>query len=492
MSLFRKNKKKRVWPLFLLIFFVLLVGGGFLILNWVKTLSPTDLLESNVVKNYISEHADQKEVELFSLLTEMIGGEEEVKNYLILFANNTEMRPGGGFLGSYAVVQVRGGNITIVKVEGTEVIDKGTPDSWRPVPPAPLTEHLGVDRWYFRDSNWSPDFSESSKKALELYKGEQGLLADNIDAVIAITTTVLEEVLKVVGPVTVQDIKFTHENVIEKLEYEVEYGYYDRGIADIDRKQIMKEISDALLTKIKDTILQNIDNYREMVQKLIVEKHVLAYSQNRILQENFKNLGLSGEMFTGEGDYLLWVDANLAALKTDHALNRTLNYSFTKNDDGEYVASASMKYEHTGEFDWRTSRYRTYSRVFVPLGSEFVSVEGAMRTDRSNEPGTVDIGIDMDRQWFGTFIAIEPGKVGTLTFSYVLPDSITRLIENGSYALFVQKQLGLVESGLTLELNFDTNIKSAYPGEEKVDWGDSLYHLSTDLRIDKEFEVNLR
>jgi hypothetical protein len=50
-------------------------------------------------------------------------GFEDTQNYLIEFLNNTELRPGGGFIGVYGVVKVKNGVPEVLKVEGTEILD---------------------------------------------------------------------------------------------------------------------------------------------------------------------------------------------------------------------------------------------------------------------------------------------------------------------------------------------------------------------------------
>jgi hypothetical protein len=487
MEVFQK-KKRRLWPYFLLAFFFLSLLAGWWSYKWIKNLTPADIVESDFIREYVIPYVDQEEQKLFDFLPDLLGIAES-KNYLVLFLNNTELRPGGGFIGSYAVVTVSRGEIDIVKVEGTEKFGRNARDDWRPVPPTLIKEHLGTDRWYFRDSNWSPDFSVGAQKAMELYIGQGGILEGEIDMVVGITTTALEEIMKITGPVTVQEIEFTADNVIEKLEYDVEYGFEDRGIRYEERKQIMKPLADAIMGKVKNTIFHNFDKYEEFVKRLTRERHLMVYSIDGNLEDQFREFDLTGLVVPTTGDYLMWVDANLAALKTDHAMERTLSYSIEKNETGQYVAIASMVYEHRGVFDWRTSRYRTYARVFVPKGSGLVKVEGSMKMDHSSAPGRIDMGIELDKQWFGTFISIEPGNTKTLSFRYILPADIQQQIENGLYTLFVQKQLGTIAHGLTLDLDFGTNITSATPAELKSEWGDGIYRIKTDLRVDRSFEV---
>lgn len=472
--------------LFILLGLVLILAGITAVsYKWLKNNGLEQIIQSEIIRKQLGDDNE----ELFKLLPKILGFDQP-RTYLLLFSNNTEIRPGGGFIGVYATMRVDKGQMELLALEGTEKIDARTPEEWRPTPPAILQEHLKVDRWYFRDSNWSPDFVASASKALELYGGEGGVASGEIDTVVAFTPTVLEELMRLTGPFTIQGIEFTAENVTEKLEYEVEYGYEDRGIIFAERKQIIEPFMLTLLEHLKNNLFFKLKDYWQLIETMGKEKHIMLYSLNPDLQAEAIKRGWSGQVQQTTGDYLLWVDANLAALKTDHAMARTINYSFSVQPDGRILATATMKYDHQGKFDWRTTRYRTYVRIFVPLGSELIKVAGAMKWDRTTAPGIIDQGEELGKKWFGTFIAIEPGKTGVLSFQYLLPEIISEQIKNSSYTLVVQKQLGTINHGLTLDLNFGKNITGANPPELESEWGDVIYRYSGDLREDREFSIN--
>lgn len=481
---FRERPHRRLWPYILLSIFLLFAGVAVYGYQYVKHLTPEQLINNPLVQRYVPEESKDVLTHIPILL-----GYKEPKTYLLLFQNNTELRPSGGFIGVYAVIRMDQGNQTMVVLEGTELLDRRTPATWKPVPPKPLTDYLKVDRWYFRDSNWSPDFSESARKALELYHAEGGVVAADIDAVVSITPTVLEELMKITGSFTIQGIEFTAENVTEKLEYEVEYGYDDRGIARQDRKQIIVPFTEALISHLKETALQHAGDYLALAMRMVDEKHIMAYSPQTDLSSLIEKESAGGRVKESAGDYLWWVDANMSALKTDHAITRQLRYSIEPAASGTYQATAVMTYKHAGSFDWRTTRYRTYTRVFVPRGARLIRVEGGMKTDRSEEAGIIDQGETLGKQWFGTFISIEPGKEKTLTFVYELPRQIAEQAANGVYTLVVQKQLGSIAHGLTLDLDFGTTITAAEPAEAKEKWGDRVYEAVSDLRIDRDFKI---
>lgn len=472
------NNKTSRWPYIIVAILVLVLAIGIFIVNAAKNLSPEKVLENSFVRNQI-ENISGVEIEdtLFDIVPPILGFDTP-KTYLLLFQNNTEMRPAGGFIGVYAAVRIENGHPNILVVDGTENIDRNAPDTFRETPPTPIQTYLGLDRWFFRDSNWFPDFQLSAKKALEFYTAEGGVAASDIDGVIAITPTVLEEFMKITGPFTIQGITFTQENVIETLEYEVEYGYRDRGIPVRQRKQIIKVFMNELIAHLKDGAIQNISQYLPTITTLLDQQHILVALHDPQLQTVFTKEKWAGEQTQTAGDYLQWVDANLAALKTDHAIERSLSYTTNVNDQGEHIATASMTYTHNGTFDWRTSRYLTYARIYTPLGSELIEVIGS---DQS-----LDQAIENNKQSFGAYYKLEPGQTGTLTFRYKLPPQI---FNNSGYSLVVDKQSGTINPGLTLNIDFGTTIAGANPPEEKNEWGDRFYKQQTDLSVGRTFTL---
>ncbi len=461
---------------------LLMVIAGIAMFSWFK---------NGGAQQYVLENYGKPIIEndyLYDIVRDTLGFEED-KHILFLFLNNTELRPGGGFIGSYAVVRTSRGTPHLLKVEGTEIIDNLAVSFLDTVPPRPIKDYLGVEKWYFRDSNWSPDFALSSQKSVEIYGKEKGLAADEIDYVLGVTPTVIKEILKITGPIKAGGMEFNEENFVEKLQWEVEYGYTKQGISFDDRKQVLKDLTREILINFGRDFLKYNKELMALAKKMLEEKQIIIYALDEKMQENSRLGGWSGEIKETKGDYLLWADANLGALKTDLAIERNLSYTITPTTSG-YIAKVSMIYDHKGSFDWRTTRYRTYARVFVPKGSRLIKTTGAMFKEKSSEAPIIEEGLEKDKMWFGTFIAIEPGKKGELSFEFYLAPQIVSLIESGKYDLLVQKQIGTLSHGLTLVLDFDKKISNALPAEDPSDFGDNVYKIKTNLRLDKVFNVD--
>ncbi|MCF6276743.1 MAG: DUF4012 domain-containing protein [Candidatus Magasanikbacteria bacterium] len=481
--MFKKTRAKKILLITLAVIIAIilaLVVVFFYVNNRINNLILNELISKEGATIMTQEDRDS-----FTRLLPILLGFGEEKTYLFLFLNNTELRPGGGFIGVYGVVTIDGGKVKIEKVEGSENLDHSAPSTPKPVPPKPLSDHLGVDRWWFRDSNWSPDFMESSKKTLELYMLEQGYKAGEIDGVIGVTPTVLEELLKIIGPISVDGMTFDSENVTRKLEYEVEYAYKDRDIAVEDRKVIVGIFMKELFKKMGLTAILNWQEYLDTAVKLSNEKQILIYARDDVLQDQIERLNWAGRVQDTSDDYVMWVDANLGALKTDHAIERIVKYSITPQEDGRFVANVNMEYTHNGSFDWRTSRYLSYVKVLVPKGSELVNVN----RDGKKVGSSVDSGVELGKTWFGTFFKLEPGNISNLSFSYYLPNNIVEKINNGTYDLTIQRQSGADTYDLTFELNFDKKLSGASPAEKEEFWGDSLYQYETNLSVDRSVSV---
>lgn len=456
-----------------------IAAGGF----YVWRLANDPVLRSQVVEHIaaevpVLEHAPP------ALIPQLLGFDKP-KTYLVQLLNNTELRPGGGFIGAYAVVRFTNGKPELLTVNGTEVLDSLAPAEKLPEPPAPIKKYLKVERWYFRDSNWYPDFASSSVWGLDLYGRENGLLASEVDGVIGFTPTVVEDILKILGPITVQGQQFTAENFTEKLEYEVEYGYKQKGLDFRDRKGILAELFHALGNKFGKGTLAHWPQYLAAVQELLTQKQIVVYARDPALQSTIVAQGFGGVLTpaSSTADYVLWTDANLGALKTDAALTRSLSYGLVQTGSST-ISQASMTYAHRGTFDWRTSRYISYTRAYVPRGSRLLAgyFNGARLATSS-----IDFAIEAGRQSFGTVITFEPGTTSTLTFVYQLPSEVVST--SHPYRLMVQKQIGTPANQLTLNLDFDRTINTASPlaGFKP---GTAHYEAVTDLAFDRTVQLD--
>jgi hypothetical protein len=172
----------------------------------------------------------------------------------------------------------------------------------------------------------------------------------------------------------------------------------------------------------------------------------------------------------------------LAAFKTDAVMNRNIEYKIDEGANGVF-ADLTISYKHNGKgFDWKTTRYRTYTRIYVPAGSELLSSSGF--TDPE-----VHAYSELGKTVFAGFLSIEPGQFGQLKLRYKLGDNVAQTIKAGQYELVFQKQPGSNVENLALNLKFNRNIKSFSPASFYAEnYGDRVKWTS-DMEADRVFRV---
>ncbi|TAK05700.1 DUF4012 domain-containing protein [Patescibacteria group bacterium] len=421
------------------------------------------------------------------------------KTYMFLMLNNTELRPGGGFIGSFGIIATSNGEVTRFSSEDVYALDAPTFGRVGLPAPKPFADYINIKEWGMRDANWSPDFRRSSEQVIALYDRERALARPDlpaVDGIIAITPEVAADLLRMVGPVTVDGVTFTADNLLDELQYQVHQAFLTQGLPESQRKQILGKLVSQVFQKMFALPAERWPEGLAAVQKHLTEKRILLYEKDPVLQGAFEQHHWAGRMVAADGDYLRWVDANLGALKTDVVMERSLGYALRVAPDGQIIATASMRYKNNGTFTFRTTRYRTYARIYVPQGSKLIRVDGSLKNDRTKNPslapGVPDAGVEEGKTWFGAFTAIEPGDERTLTFTYALPANVSRQISDGSYSLVVQKQLGTQSFPLSLTIDLPRRVTSAEPGEEVAEFGDARYRLQTNLRVDRGFVVSTR
>jgi hypothetical protein len=317
----------------------------------------------------------------------------------------------------------------------------------------------------------------------------------HFDGAVLLNPDVVVRVLQVVGPIAMNGVSFDARWFVEALEYQVEQEFVKQGLATTDRKDIIKPLGEELLRRIERASGETFTGVMHALSESLDENDILLYSTRPMVQRVLEKRGWAGDMrIHAKHDHFMVVDANLAAYKTDHAIRRSYSYGIRRNQAGRLVATLRIDYNHTvPTFDYRTTRYRTYTRVYVPLGSELVRVEGALQNDRlirpDGAPGTADTSEEFGATVFGAFTSVEPGRKGSLTFQYLLPKAVETMVEEGNYTLDIQRQSGVGHVPISLQLNFGKPITYAQPSETPEYWFDDVYTTTTTALPFQSFHV---
>lgn len=369
--------------------------------------------------------------------------------FLVLFQNNWELRPGGGFIGSFGVLTLKNGGIERLEVHDTGNFDGRIPDIHKP--PYPMEQYLSIPSWKMRDSNFSPDFPTNAEQAEYFYhlgKGEEAF-----DGVIGITANVLLNLLEITGPIELANYPgvYDHKNAIYTLEYQVERGFREQDIEKGERKGIMRELGNAVLEKIFPLTLSQKIQLAQIGMENLQSKDVQMYFHDEDLQQKVLDRNWGGALDEKwQNDYLFIVDANLNAYKSDPYIKRSVEYTVDLSGE-KPKARLSLSYTHTAtEKNWLINDYQSYTRIYTPNGSWLTSLEGG---NDETQYGEV-----FDKKMFGTMVKVPITESRTILYTYTLPETI----DAEFYDLKIQKQAGVNDTEYTIRIIDRTGFERTY------------------------------
>ncbi len=398
------------------------------------------------------------------ILLKNVFGADEPKKYLLIFQNNNELRPTGGFMGSFAEIAVRGGEIVKTFFPAGGTYDLRGMLKVFVYPPEPLK--LVNQRWEFQDANWFPDFPASAKKLIWFYENSGG---PTVDGVIAVNASFVADLLKLLGSVEMPDYGkvLSSENFIDEVQKAVEIEY-DRQ--ENKPKKILVDFYPLFLEKLANYSKENFIEILKFFGNGIQKKNFQIYFNNEALEEKLLSYGFGGEIANTSGDYLHIVNTNIAGGKTDGLISEKAEFQTDILPDGRVVNTLTVTRRHNGVKRQGLGGVRNinFVRIYAPRGSHLISASGFNGPDDAmfKKPYN-NLSIDKDlssmekfikydassgtrisnefgKTVFGNWIMVDPGKEATYTVVYEAP-LVAKFTESKNFwthTLFLQKQSG--------------------------------------------------
>ena len=305
------------------------------------------------------------------------GGEQHVA---LLFQNVAEVRPGGGFVGSYADLTIENGQL-----KNIDVHDIYDPDGQLDLKVVPPTEIKTMSRnWGARDANWFFDFPTSAKTILYFLENskmysEKGII---FDGVIGMNINVFQSILDVTGSIPLPDynLVITSDNFLNEIQREVETGA-DKQAGE--PKRILKVLAPLVLERLKGMVDWQVRSLVEALRRHIAQKDILIYMKNPAIANFVAKSAADGSVYQLPngfwGNYLAVVDANIAGGKTDVHINQSVDARIDVDTNGNTFTDLSIVRTHTGNTQkdpwWRVTN-KNFLQVFANPNSSLVSVAG--------------------------------------------------------------------------------------------------------------------
>jgi len=301
-------------------------------------------------------------------------------HWLVFFQNPGEIRPAGGFLGSYADLTISSGRLANIDVR--DIYDPDGQLTAKTIPPWPL--QTITTNWGARDANWFFDFPLSAQKTADFLEASKIYQEQNVkfSGAIALNFRILQSILEITGPIKLDGYKpeLNKDNVLEEIQKEVESG------ADKTKgqpKNILKVLTPVLLDKLNNLTDEQKKNLLDKIKFHLENKDIMFFAKDGQLQNFFLQNGFGGEVYQLPnnfwGNYLAVVNANIAGGKSDLFVKEEINLATTLNSDGKAVNELEITRTHNGQNEkdsWWRATNQDFIKIFTAPGSSLLNLKG--------------------------------------------------------------------------------------------------------------------
>lgn len=413
-------------------------------------------------------------------------GDKVPHRYMVLLQNTNERRATGGFIGSYLLVDVNDGKIAKIQPHDVYETDGQLADV---VPPPPGIDQV-ADRLYLRDANYSPDFPTSAQKIMWFLEHSR---QPSVDSVIAIDQTVVERLLELTGPISVDGLPATVNfgNFSELISFFTEAKISD----SVTPKQILFSLIPVFEKKLAG--VGELSKLLDLGKDLMAEGHIQAYSSDPQVEKLVTRVGLDGSVGKPDGktDFLSVITTSIGGNKSDRYIKTHLTHRTVVGEGGQMVDELDIRKTDTfgpndeARINKLVDRFGfgkltrgtlltilgqgpnvDYMRVYVPRGSQLEDTSGTSKS-------AVNISEDLGYTVFGfKYGPIKPGESKEITFRYLLPFRLS-IRPKDDYKFIADRQAGAENMSLRKEIQTAISLKvvESYPPAKK----DSLPFLDT-------------
>ena len=241
------------------------------------------------------------------------------QTYLLLMANNAEMRAGSGNFLEVGALNTDDGHMKLSNVNQTVNI---------PVPAGKVTPTGDLEaRWGWikpgqdwRNLGFTPQFDVNGPLAAQMWQAETG---QRVDGVIAVDIEALHQILLVTGPVTLSDGHVvTADNVVRVLTHDQYEGLVDNPTgaaakAEEGREDALGSLAQAALGALENESL-DLTSLSNAMTAATQGRHLLMWSRQPQAQADWVQAGVAGVLTP---DSMMTAVINRGANKLDQYLS---------------------------------------------------------------------------------------------------------------------------------------------------------------------------
>ncbi|MDH7476500.1 MAG: DUF4012 domain-containing protein [Microgenomates group bacterium] len=444
--------------------------------NWPQI---KELKNKLTIANDLLNKANQ----LFPYLDQVMAKNDE-KKYLLLFANNMELRPGGGFIGSFGIVIFKDNTFYDLKIYDVYDADGQLIAHIRP--PDPIKNYLKQPHWFLRDSAFSGDFLENYSQAKFFLDKELGIV--DLSGAVLITTTAVNNILEAFGNLYLPDFRenVNKDNFYLKAQYYSEKNFF---AGSLQKKNFLSSVARAALVNFENVSLKKLFLG---LKKSLDEKQIVIYLDQPNLQKIIDSYYWSGRIIQPTcppnlinclPDYIFPLDANLGVNKANFFITRLIETTIKIDSQGNFHNIILIKFKNNSPNEvFPGGYYRNYFQLLLPKDS-FVK--------KITKNDTLVEDFDEENSQFkkiGFFFELAPLKSAEIKIEYQPPFIINK--GRNIYQLLVQKQIGSSNNDFILKVSLPKNIYLVNQNFSPL-VKDNQINYNTTLSADKIFFIEL-
>jgi hypothetical protein len=424
---------------------------------------------------------------IISNLGELLGSSAE-KTYLILMQNNMELRPTGGFVGSFALVKFNGGGLKSIDVLDVYSADgqlKGYVE-----PPWQINKYLGEAGWYLRDSNWDPDFPTSAQRAEWFLDKEMEI---RVDGVLAIDLSLAKDLIGVVGPLYIADFDKTIDknNFYEVVQYEAEKDFFP---GSRKKENFLTALSGSLLSRVKTIGEKDYLPFFEAIYSNLNQRHVQVFIHDASVQKELARVGWDGS-FKQDGcrlnncvsDWVGTVEANFGVNKANYFIERqNLLQVNIGRQSIQHQLVLTLKNNAPPALN-ASGKYKVYIRLVAPKDAVLDDV--VVKQTGESVSLKPDVELVSGRKEAGVLVEIDPGQKKDIVYSWKM-DWRQALDKNGEYRFYFRKQAGIDSIPMKAEFSFPGDLRVAFDSKENESLTDDGL-IRYNLGLSQDFKTRI-
>ncbi len=278
-------------------------------------------------------------------LIDMLGGSGP-RRFLVFSQNPDEVRPTGGFIGTYGLLVTRDGHLTLDRYDSTDTWYLAHPQAKVPPEQAPLPLQLNSppQAQTIANVNATADFPSAARLASGLWQlgGEQ-----KVDGVISMTPDVMARVLRVLGPVVVPAYGETVDanNVIGRVDFHTHVD--TTALAHpATRKAFLIELVHVVLQRMLDAPASRWEPLASAMARGFVAREAMAWSDRPTIAHALAARAWGGALPRTSGDFFYEGDFEYVA-KNGRGLKRTFDHDVVVHADGSGVVTTKVTIANT-------------------------------------------------------------------------------------------------------------------------------------------------